>query len=1193
VTETEPTRAAVHRSILGRMRRTAERHAVLLAYAIPTIVSLIAVQTWFQAGATIATGDLAPPVAPAAEYASHWNHLTGGEGAPTFDLVGAPYAAWVDVWGSLGLGEDVAQRLWLTLLFAGSAAAVVFLAFGFTSNPVAAGAAGMLATFNPYRLVVGPDSIPMAAVLVAALLAGLTVRAALRPERRPSVVVFAVASLGLGYVMTNPPHVVLVIAWVAVCTGIAILIRPGTLGRVARFLARATPLALLVNLWWIVPALMTVTADSFNERFTAATVDDWTWTHERATLANALTLNTHWGWTHAEYFPYADKLDDSPYDLFLLALPVLAIAGILLAWRTHRRLVIGLTATALVAAWLATGLNGPVPEVNRWLYDTMPGYWLFREPSKIVLLVALPLAVLAGLGLSFLLSRQSSTRQRFLGVGLAAAALLYVHPLFTGDVVPDERPVLPSAHVRVPDAWENASATLNAEPRAGKVLVLPRSDEYQVPTTWGYYGASFTQAMIARPVLETRPGGYFDPPQVVASLVESIETDLANGRTQGITDRLTALGARYILLRRDIDHDFPDRRIVRPGALAPTLARTPGIQHIRSFGLLELYGVGGARANGNEVFAATPVLYAGTGDAVAPAIETVSGSPGFVADRDSQRSIMEAGIRPARLIRLEHEVARRIAVKRQGKTVRVRLADPFRLSVGGRRIEGRGREAVRVPAARGTPVIVTAGEAVMSARRVSRRWLNLGLVGLQAGESVNVWRRSGARSIDPPARARVRDCNATDDRSPRAVGLRASIVRRNGLRTIRLAARAHAACVGIPLVAGRLPDLYRVSFRYRQLRGGTPQVCLLQLGVGRCASLPALESGRTWKSFTASIRPQRRATGLTLFVYATGTGHAPGTVTEYQAFRLERYSRGGSVQPGARMQPLDVSPKARALAFVSAPLPPELDLGQAGPVGDCQRLDARTTTQVGLEARVIRDSDAPALQLSAREHSACVDFAIGPIEQGARAYRVRFEYRSLSGQTPRVCLWQQGPDRCASLPPLRLKQAWQAVDETVALDPDVQALRLFLYADGAGDESTVVEYRGLHVGPVGSVALVGIPTRRPLPRIVATRTDPWKFQVRVENAQSPFLLATGEAFAPGWKASAEGHPDSELRHVEVNGYANGWLVPFKGSYEMTLEYGPERYAQAARVFSVVGLLFVLAWVGLRRLRAIDVKWHTR
>jgi arabinofuranan 3-O-arabinosyltransferase len=1172
---------------------TAARHGVLLAYLIPTLLSAIAVQTWFEPGTVVATSDLAPPVQPAADYISHWSHLTGGEGAPTFDVVVLPYAAWIDVWGWFGVGEEIAQRLWLTALFAGAAAAVVFLAFGFTTNPLAAGAAGVFASFNAYRLITVPDSVPMTAILVAALLGGLVLRAARPYGRGPSVLAFAFASLGLGYVMTNPPHVMIVILWVAACATIAVLMRPQSAGRVLGYVARATPLALLFNLWWIVPALLTVSAQSFDDRFTAASVDDWTWTHERATIANALTLNTHWGWDYAEYFPYASRLSESPYEIFALALPLLAIAGVVLGWASHRRLVLGLSVTALAAVWLTTGLNGPIPEVNGWLYDHVPGYWLFREPSKLLLLVALPAAILAGFGLSRLVSSGSSTRQRALGVGLAAGALLYVHPLFTGDVVPDDRPLLPSAHVQVPQAWENVSATLNEKPAGGKVLVLPRSDFYQVPTTWGYYGVTFTPSIIARPVLEAKPGGYFEPPQAVASLFESIENDLAQGRTAGIRGRLSALGIRYVLLRRDVATEFPDRRIVSPALLAPSLRKTPGIRRIAVHGPLELYAVRSRSAN--EVFAATPVLYAGTDDAVAPAIGTLPGTPAFVADRDDQQSITEAGVRPARVVRIEHEIARRIAVKRQGRSVRVRLADPFRLTAGGRPVAGSASSTVAVRTTGGAPVIVTAGNSLMPVRQAPRKWANLGLVGLQPGESVSVWRRSSVRGIDLAGGGPVKDCNELDDRSIREVGLRRALVGRGSRRVLRLSARAHSACVRFTLARGRSGDLFRVAFGYRQRSGRPARACIWLSGEDRCASAPELRPGKRWKSFSAPIRLPRGTNAVLLFLYADGSGRPPATVAEYRRIRFERYGRAGSIAANPRVRVLPANPKTRLLAFARAPLPPEVELAELGPVGDCQRFDARTATQLGLDARIVQGGQSRIVRLSARAHSACVNFPITAIEEGARAYRVRFEYRSVSGNRARVCLWQVGPERCATLPDLRRGNQWRTVDETLALDADVRALRLYLYADGGGGLETVTEYSNVRIGPVGSVALVGIPRERPLPQITARRVSPSKFVVRVENARGPFMLATGESYAPGWKATAagEGHPDSALRHVEVNGYANGWLVPWKGSYTMTLEYGPERYAQLARVLSVGSLLAVLGLIGLRRVRAFDQRWHAR
>jgi arabinofuranan 3-O-arabinosyltransferase len=1176
------------RRVLWRLWAS-ERRNWLLAYLVPALLSIVAVQTWFEPGTVIAGGDLAPPIAPQADYDSHWSHLTVGEGAPGYNISGLPYAAWLDAWGWLGVGEELGQRFWLSALFAGSAVAVVFLAFGFTANPVAAGAAGLLASFNAYRLITGPDDIRMAAILVAALLGGLVVRAASRPQGRAGVVAFAVASLGLGYVMTNPPHVALVAVWVAACLVIALVAHPDAARRTTSFLAKAVPLALLVNAWWIVPAWLTLTGPGFDERFEAVRAEEWTWTHARATLGNALTLNTTWGWEYPEYFPYADRFDGALLTILAFAFPVLALLGVVLAWRTQRRTAAGLAVAALIGAWLATGLRAPIPEVNRWLYDYMPGYWLFREPSKLLLLVMLPMAVLAGLGVAHLLTREDVWLRR-LAVGLVLGALVYAHPIFTGEVIPDERPRLPSAHVRVPDAWDKAASMLNAQRASGRLLVLPRSDYYQVPTTWGYYGVAFTRPLVHRPVVESQPGGYFRPLPTVSSLEESIETDLLSGRLARARQALRALGVGYVLLRRDVDRSFPNRRFARPRLLARGLTRIPDVQLMRSFGMLDVY-----RVNAGEMFAATPTLYAGPEHALPLALLVQPGTPGFVSEQDDQTEVLESGLRPERLIRFEEDRIRQLAVKREPESLRVRLADPFRLTVGGRTIRGLRPEVISLPITRETPALITAASALIPLGGAQNGWQDLGLHGLQAGEAVTVWQRTEAQSIDPSTAGPVQDCNALDDRGADEVGLRAAVVTRSGRRTLRLSARAHSACVSFRLLDAPSRDLFRVRFRYRHVRGAPPRACIWQSGVNRCATVSALRPSRAWQTFEAALRPHPDAKGLTLFLYADGDGRPPPTVTEYDAIVVERYRRAAAV-PGAtaRVRPLRGRPgRVSTLAYSPPPLPSPIDLDAAGPAGDCHRYDERPAEQLGLAARVIRQSDTRVLQLAARDHSACVNFAISE-EPPARTWRIRLEYRRLSGNAPRVCLWQDGPDRCAETSSLERDGDWRVLDDTVALDPEVEAVRLFLYADGGADRTTVSEYRNVHVGPIASVALVGVPKKQPLPAIVAERDESWKVHVRVENARAPFLLATSESFAPGWEARAEGRDASDLRHVEVNGYANGWLVPWEGSYELTLEYRPERYARAARWLSLLALMAAFAWLALQSFpRESFPRWSRR
>ena len=180
-----------------------------------------------------------------------------------------------------------------------------------------------------------------------------------------------------------------------------------------------------------------------------------------------------------------------------------------------------------VFVFLAKGLMEPLADVNLWLYLHMPGFWLFREPMSklgqlLVVFFAIQLAILAEGVIHRWKHRApaSSSWPRFLPhpstvafVAATAGTLLviaYPYPIATGGVIPDERPMQPSAHVRVPDYWREMAATINADPSPGKVLVLPLDDYYQMPTQWGFFGVdSIANLLIKRGVVQPKPDGYF------------------------------------------------------------------------------------------------------------------------------------------------------------------------------------------------------------------------------------------------------------------------------------------------------------------------------------------------------------------------------------------------------------------------------------------------------------------------------------------------------------------------------------------------------------------------------------------------------------------------------------------------------------------------------------------------------------
>jgi hypothetical protein len=110
-------------------------------------------------------------------------------------------------------------------------------------------------------------------------------------------------------------------------------------------------------------------------------------------------------------------------------------------------------------------------------------------------------------------------------------------------------------------------------------------------------------------------------------------------------------------------------------------------------------------------------------------------------------------------------------------------------------------------------------------------------------------------------------------------------------------------------------------------------------------------------------------------------------------------------------------------------------------------------------------------------------------------------------------------------------------------------------------------------------------TPPPTPTVAVVHNGATRLRVHVSGADAPFWLVLGESQSDGWKATIA-HRGSLGGSLVVDGYANGWLVrPTSSSFDVVLEWTPQRRVWAALWISVLAALFCLAiagWTLIRR-----------
>lgn len=1217
-------------------------------YIICFALTALIVSRWFDAGTFIASGDMGPFIrsgwAPEASWT--WNHSTTGAGSAAYNVGRGFEFILIDAVKALGGNEYIAQWLFYICIYGFVSVSVAYCVRFFVRNEFAVILGGMFAVLNGFFLTRLPNPLNIISVATIALLTGLALRVA--AGRPISPVWGGFALLPISFLAFNPPMMLVAFAWAVGGTSLVVLLVLGrsALWRLLKWFIPLAPWAILLNAWWLVPV-----AWSFLGGGGAATnasfqdPSNWAWSQAQNQIPNILTLVANWAWVKPQYLPFAASMDE-PWIIWVRYLiPALVFAAPLLARLALRRSALALLAVSLPFVFLAKGLQPVWAPINLWMYNNVPMFWLFREPmSKLGQVLVIFFAILIAMSVEGVWARAKKVRLRsakVLAVAVTAAAvavMAYVYPLYTGSVIPDARPQLPSAHVRVPDYWWQTTAKINQSEKSGKLLVLPLDDYYQMPTIWGFAGVdSIANLLSTVPVIQPKPDGYFGDVPGFSANVRAIETALLSGDTDAVPKLLNSVGASRVLIRHDLVKGLPGRTFADDAILTAGMKQTPNMTQVQS-GTLDLWELGdgnlpdvrtydrilaapwqpaaGASALGT-MSTDRAILAAATPKGAVP--DPTDPKPAVADDVISWPAPAVAKGEPTTEVALtggtytlgQRARAAAVLVPKMDGSNKLLLKDPTKVTIDGKPESARPDLKVAVP----QPLVAvqTSGRAVSLDGWLQKRAPGNGLAG---GSAPSVVVGSGATltgyslsktPAKPSPWSKVYDCNNYEPRPWNELGLQ--FTQPGG--DLQLSAQDHAACTRTTLADAKPGRTYRIRFESRSVDGKAPEVCLWQIGLDGCLPTPRLNSSKEWSPFEQIVTMNKNSKGLQVIFYANvGARLIPPTTTRYRDVKIEALDNVVSkpISP-PKVPDREVTLPAGNHTLGITGGPSGSVFTDFGPVEDCYNTGQYTIDQAGITATKLPDQPQPAFQLTAKHDRACIS-ADAPQLGTSSLYQFSFQGRSVALRNPAFCILYKGPETCAKLPPSGPWPPGDWVPYSQPLTPNPSAIesRIYLYGsrDLQGQQEAIVQYRDVQLIPVSSpstVVLVKKEALAPPANLTYKGLGPAQYKIDVTGATPgdggtavPANPATGiglaETYAPGWAFQGEtGTP-----HVALQGWMNGW-IPKNADVSGTLTYSPAMTARKLLYVFPLAVVAAIVWLALpwprRRRRRKSQEWRER
>lgn len=489
-----------------------------------------------------------------------------------------PAGPWYRWWDLLGLPDWIAHRLWIGTIMLAAGAGVYRFSRDLGVGVWAACTAAVVYQVSPYVLpYVSRTSVMLLPWAGLGWIAALALRAARRggwlDPLLLGLVVFTVGAVNATALAMIVPAPVLVLAHEAFARRVT--------WRDSAFAAvRVAAVCALVSLWWIVALVL-------QGRHGA---DVLAYSESLADVSSTSTSAEVWRslgyWLFYVRDPFAPTTTESsryllstPTIFLSYLVPIVCLLGLVWTRWAHRRLAAALVACGVVLAVGVHPIGDRSPLMRLLTGDGEGGLALaLRSSTRALPLMTLGLA----LGAAALVDGWRDVRwrgrhvQRPAALAVMAIALAAMPGLWTGAWVDpaidrDQDP---------PEAWLDASATLDAHGSDGRVLMLPGAEFGAF--RWGYTVDPPLPGLTDRPVVtrDLLPLGSPGAMDLLLALDDRFQTGTAEPAMIGPVARL--LGADTVWLAND--QAFDRFRTPRPVSVRDVVLASDAVGDVSAFG---------------------------------------------------------------------------------------------------------------------------------------------------------------------------------------------------------------------------------------------------------------------------------------------------------------------------------------------------------------------------------------------------------------------------------------------------------------------------------------------------------------------------------------------------------------------------------------------------------------------------------